>query len=108
VNRAYRRLRYRVLALHRLLRDRLDVPVFASGTVGLAAALQAPGRTDEQRALGAELVALAVPFGARLDFPSLDAVPGVAAALSADTEPPSRTEGLRRIVALLRTPAARL
>ena len=47
-------------------------------------------------------------LGARVDFPSLEQVPGVTAALAADETAIDRSEGLRRVTALLRDPAARL
>jgi hypothetical protein len=109
--RAYRRLRGRVLALARFPQDQMDVPVFASGALGLGAFLLA--RTDGAgAAIGAELVELAVRLGARLDFPSLEAVTGVAAALAAsrtgidDVADPD--QGVQRVVALLSTPSARI
>lgn len=108
VLRAYRQLRGRVRALARAPWEMGDVPVLTSGVLGLAAVLQRPGRTDAERALGAELVALAVPLGARLDFPVLEAVPGVAAAAPSGGDVPDRPGAIRHMAALIDSAAARL
>ena len=106
--RSYRRLRGRVLGLARFPLTVVDVPVLSTGVLGLASVLLASDRAAAQQAIGAELVALAVALGARVDFPSLEQVPGVTEALVADDGGIDRAEGIRRVTALLRDPAARL
>ena len=97
LDRDYRRLRTRLIALLRIQSARFDAPVLGAGLVGLSALLR---RSDADAA--DQLVGVGLALGARRDLASIDAAArGVVAAsiASTDTAP--------RAIALLRSPAVR-
>lgn len=84
----YRRLRSLLLAQPRVPTFMVDTPVFGTGLLGLAGVLLRSDGT--RRSAGARLVRLAATAGARLDLPSIAAVPRLAGGVSVvPARPPS-------------------